>query len=149
MTRHGLLTISIAVLLAGTGCGDRRLRSEARALLKAYEGLDHRQKAAEREQRLSQLRLLVLVEPEVVQARDHCVAGHTALLRSERSHEEAGRKLDEALAQNTDGAPLAAEATREIRAQIEAAETALSNARVSLRQCENEVRGLSLRFGES
>lgn len=147
MTRLGSVTVFLFafVMLAG-GCGEDRLRREARAFLAVHEGLDHRQKAEVREQKLSELRLLVLVEPAVVQARDHCVTGHTALLRSERSHEEAGRKLDEALQASPD-APLPPQATQQIRAQIDQAESALSNARVSLRQCENEARSLSLRFG--
>jgi hypothetical protein len=149
MRRHALLTVVLFASLCASACGDRRLRAEARSLLAVYEGMDHRQKPEAREKKLSELRLLVLVEPEVVQARDHCVVGHTALLRAERAHEEAARKLDVALAQNPDGAPLAEAETHEIRTQIEEADGALSNARTSLRQCETQVRGLSLRFGES
>jgi hypothetical protein len=149
MTRHGLVFFLSLTLLGASACGDRRLRAEARAFLSVYESLDHRQQPAEREKKLSALRLLVLVEPEVVKARDNCVAGHSALLRSERAHEEAARRLDEALAQSPDGTPLRPEATHEIRTQIDQAESSLSNAKASLRQCESEARGLSLRFGES
>ena len=149
MRRHVLLTAILSASLFAVACGDRRLRAEARSFLAVYQGMDHRQKADEREKKLSELRLLALVEPEVVQARDHCVTGHTALLRAERAHEDAARKLDEAIAKSPDGAPLAADATHAIRAQIEEADGALSNARTSLRQCETQARGLSLRFGES
>jgi hypothetical protein len=125
------------------------LRAEARSFLGVYKGMDHRQKAEEREKKLSELRLLVLTEAEVVQAREHCVAGHTALLRAERAHEDAARKLDAAIGASPDGAPLSPEATQAIKTQIEEADSALNNARTSLRQCETEARGLSLRFGES
>jgi hypothetical protein len=148
MTRHGW-PIVLLLALAASACGDRRLRAEARAFLSVFEGLDHRQKPVEREKKLSALRQLVLVEPEVVKARDHCVAGHTALLRSERAHEEAANQLDIALAQSPDGAPLGSDATQKIRTQIEQAEASLNAAKANLRQCENEARGLSLRFGES
>ncbi|HEX6242928.1 MAG TPA: hypothetical protein VFZ61_18575 [Polyangiales bacterium] len=149
MRRHALLTALLFASLCAAACGDRRLRAEARSFLAVYEGLDHRQKSAQREKKLTDLRLLVLVEPEVVQARDHCVAGHTALLRAERAQEEAARKLDTALAGSTDGAPLGEQTTQEIRTQIEEADGALNDARSSLRQCETQARGLSLRFGES
>ena len=149
MTRHGWFVLLLLAALGTSACGDRRLRAEARAFLSVYEALDHRQKPAEREKKLSALRLLVLVEPEVVKARDHCVAGHTALLRSERAHEEAARQLDSALAASPDGAPLRSDATHEIRTQIEQAESSLNAAKADLRQCESEARGLSLRFGES
>lgn len=149
MTRHGHVLLLSLALLGASACGDRRLRAEARAFLAVYEALDHRQKPDEREKKLSELRLLVLVEPEVVKARDHCVAGHTALLRSERAHEEAARQLDEALSKSPDGTPLGSDATHQIRGQIEQAEASLNNARTALRQCENEARGLSLRFGKT
>jgi hypothetical protein len=148
MTRLGLVSILLLITLMACG-GDRRLRSESRAFLALYDALDHRQKADVREQKLSALRLLVLVEPEVIKARDHCVAGHTALLRSEHSHEEAARKLDEALMQSPDGKPLPPQASQQIRVQLEQAESALTNARGSLRRCEIEARGLSLRFGKN
>jgi hypothetical protein len=148
MTRLGLVSTLVLATLCACG-GDRRLRSEARAFLAVYESLDHRQKADVREQKLAALRLLALVEPEVVKARDHCVEGHTALLRSESSHEEAARKLDEALLASPDGKPLSPQASQQIRVQIEQAEKALTSARSSLRRCETEARGLSLRFGKS
>lgn len=149
MRRHVLLIAVLFASLFAAACGDRRLRAEARSLLAVYQGMDHRQKPEVREKKLAELQLLALVEPEVVQARDHCVAGHTALLRAERAHEDAARKLDEAIAQSPDGAPLGEAATQAIRTQIEQADGALNNARTSLRQCETQVRGLALRFGES
>jgi hypothetical protein len=149
MTRLGSVTVLLfACLTLAGGCGQDRERREARAFLAVFDSMDHRQKAEDREQKLSQLRLLSLVEPAVVQARDHCVTGHTALLRSESAHEEAGRKLDEALLASPDK-PLEPQASEQIRKQIEQAEKALNNARISLRQCEAQARSLSLRFGSN
>ena len=147
----GVAFVSWALVsaLVVSGCGDRRLRGEARAFLTAYESLDHREKPEIREQKLSMLRGLVLTESEVEKARDLCVTGHEALLESERNHEQAARELDEAVAQSPSGEPLSAQATAQIRAKIEQAESTLRKARDSLRACENEVRSLSLRFGKT
>jgi hypothetical protein len=141
------LVIALATL-STAGCGDRRLRSEARAFLARYEVLDHREKAALREQKVHALEQLVLTEPEVVAARTHCVEGHTALLSSERTQEHAAQELDRAVAGSPEGAPLSAQATEQIRLEIEQADNALANARENLRQCESQARGLSLRFGK-
>jgi hypothetical protein len=135
-------------VLSAAACGDRRLRSEARAFLLRYEAIDHRAKAAMREQKVQALAQLVLTEPEVEAARSHCVEGHTALLASERTHEHAAQELDRAVAQSPEGAPLSAQATEQIRSEIEQADSALARARESLRRCESEARGLSLRFGK-
>ena len=129
-------------------CGDARLRSEARAFLARYEAIDHREKGTLREQKLRALEQLVLTEPEVQGVREHCVAGHNALLTSERTHEHAAQQLDRAVAASPEGAPLSAQATEQIRAEIERADGALGRARENLRQCESQARGLSLRFGK-
>jgi hypothetical protein len=135
-------------LLSGCG-GDNRLRSEARAFLTLYESLDHREKPAVRELKLRSLAALVLTEPLVKQARDACMAAHKALLTSEREHEEAARKLDQAIADNTSGAPLPVQATEQIRQGIDQADRSLSAARGLFQRCESQARSLSLRFGKS
>jgi hypothetical protein len=146
-SRFLVLVIALASLSA-SACGDRRKRHEARAFLARYELLDHREKAALREQKVHALEQLVLTEPEVEAARTHCVQGHTALLSSERTHEHAAQELDRAVAGSPEGAPLSAQATEQIRLEIEQADNALVSARENLRQCENQARGLSLRFGK-
>lgn len=143
-----LYLVVALVSLAGSACGDRRLRSEARAFLARYEALDHREKAASREQKVHALEQLVLTEPELVKVRTHCVEGHAALLASERTHEHAAQQLDRAVAASPEGAPLSARATEQIRLEIEQADSALARARENLRQCESAARGLSLRFGK-
>lgn len=140
---------ALCIALVWVACGDRRLRAEARAFLTAYESLDHRESPAVREQKLSALRGLVLTETEVAKTRDRCVAGHEALLESERSQEQAARALDEAVGDSAGGEPLSAQATSQIRVKIERAEEALRKAKDGLRACENEVRSLSLRFGKT
>jgi hypothetical protein len=142
------LLLAALLIVAAMACGDRRVRTEARAFLARFEALDHREKAAVRETKLVALEQLVLTEPEVVSARMHCVEGHQALLSSERAHEHAAQQLDRALAASPDGAPLSPQATEQIRVEIEQADQALGRARANLRQCENEARGLSLRFGK-
>jgi hypothetical protein len=151
MSRLAKVTFVIGVALSCLGtsaCGDGRLRSEARAFLTRYDAIDHREKAALREQKVHALEQLVLTEPEVLKARQHCVDGHSALLASERTHEHAAEQLDRAVAASPHGAPLSAQATEQIRAEIEQADTALARARENLRECENLARGLSLRFGK-
>lgn len=143
-------TVALCVWLSVAlyGCSDARLRDESRAFLARYEAIDHREPAAKRERKVQALEQLVLTEPPVVKARERCVAGHTALLASERTHEHAAEQLDRAVAEAPAGAPLSAQATEQIRDEIERADTALGRAREHLRQCENEARGLSLRFGK-
>jgi hypothetical protein len=148
-TRALSFVVSVAFLAGGAAaCGDRRLRSEARAFLARYEAIDHREKGALREQKVQALEQLVLTEPQVLAARSHCLDGHNALLASERSHEHAAQQLDRAVGDSPGGAPLSPEATEQIRVEIEQADNALARAKENLRQCENEARGLSLRFGK-
>lgn len=148
MSGLGRVLVVTLSLVSAAGCGDSRLRSEARAFLARYEGIDHREKAIVREHKVEALAQLVLTEPAVVSARDHCVTGHSALLASERSHEHAADQLDRAVAQSPGGAPLSAQATEQIRSEIEQADQALARAKENLRQCESEARGLALRFGK-
>jgi len=137
------------LLLLAVGCGDGRLRGESRAFLSLYEVIDHRQAPAIRELKLNALSALVLTESEVKKARDECVAAHQALLSSEREHEQAAKKLDEAIAQNADGAPLPAATTELIRQGIDHADQSLGKARSLFESCENQARSLSLRFGKN
>ena len=137
------------VFAALAGCGDHRLRAEARAFLGLYESIDHRQSAAIRELKLTALEALVVTEPDVKHARDECVAAHRALLSSEREHEQAALKLDEAIAQTEEGAPLPAATTELIRKGIDHADQSLSSARSLFERCENQARSLSLRFGKN
>lgn len=151
MTRSVLrarLLLAVLLAVAALACGDRRVRAEARAFLAGFEAIDHRDKPEARETKLLVLEQLVLTEPEVVNARAHCVEGHKALLSSERAHEHAAQQLDRAVAASPEGAPLSPQATEQIRVEIEQADQALARARANLRQCENEARGLSLRFGK-
>jgi hypothetical protein len=142
------LVLAFVLAVAAPACGDRRVRAEARAFLASYEAIDHREKPEARETKLLLLEQLVLTEPEVVNARTHCVEGHKALLSSERGQEHAAQRLDREVAASPNGAPLSAQATEQIRLEIEQADQALARARANLRQCENEARGLSLRFGK-
>ncbi len=137
----------IALGLGALGCGDGA-RTEARAFLTRLDVIDHRDKAASREEKLAVLEQLVLSEPEVVTARRHCLEGHRALLSSERAQEQAAAALDRALAASPGGAPLSGQASEQIRTEIEQAERSLARARANLGQCENEARGLRLRFGK-
>jgi hypothetical protein len=143
------VTAIVAVLgMCALACGEGRVRAEARAFLTRFELIDHREKPAAREQKLAALEQVALSEPEVVAARKHCLEGHRALLSSERAQEQAAAALDRALAASPGGAPLSGQASEQIRGEIEQAERALARARASLGQCENEARGLRLRFGK-
>jgi hypothetical protein len=134
------------VLMAPSGCGEERQRTEARAFLALYESLDHRQPAAVREEKLSALKQLTLVDVEVKRARDDCVSAHRALLRAEQEHESAAAKLDQAIAKDLKGAPLPVEQAEPIRVSIEQADRSLADARTRFTRCENGARSLSLRF---
>lgn len=138
-----------ALLLACAACGDNRLRAESRAFLGLYEVIDHRQPAAIRELKLTALEALVVTEPDVKKARAECVAAHRALLSSEREHEQAAKKLDEAIAQNKEGEPLPPATTELIREGIDHADQSLGKARSLFESCENQARSLSLRFGKN
>jgi hypothetical protein len=134
-------------LVALGACGEGRQRSEARAFLALYESLDHRAPGAVREQKLTALKQLTLVDPNVKQARDDCVSAHRALLTSEREHERAAKHLDEAISKHVEGTPLPPAVTEPIRVGIEQADRSLAAARSRFSRCEDAARSLSLRFG--
>ena len=130
------------------GCsGDGRVREEARAFLAVYESTDHRAPFEEREQKLRQLRALVVSNEEVRRTRDQCVQAHQTLIDAEKAHERAARSLDRAIAETGPGEPLAQGDTLSIKAEIERANRALADARERFSLCEDGARALSLRFG--
>jgi hypothetical protein len=136
------------VLAALLGCAEERQRTEARAFLALYETIDHRQPSAVREEKLSALKQLTLVDVEVKRARDDCVSAHRALLRAEHEHESAAVRLDQAIAKDLKGAPLPPDQAEPIRVSIEQADRSLGDARTRFARCENGARSLSLRFGK-
>jgi hypothetical protein len=136
--------MALAALVA---CGEGRQRTEARAFLALYESVDYRQPPALREQKLSALKQLTLVDLEVKRARDDCVSAHRALLRAEREHESAAARLDQVIGKDLKGAPLPPEQAEPIRVSIEQADRSLADARARFGRCENAARSLSLRFG--
>src|SRR5262245_47087772 len=100
------VTMGYMAALALVGCGEERQRTEARAFLANYETVDLSQPATVRQQKLSALKQLALVDLEVKRARDDCVSAHRALLRAEREQESAALRLDEAIAKDPKGTPL-------------------------------------------
>ena len=145
--RAVLLGYGLVMVLAA-GCGGDRQRSEAQAFLALYESLDHRQPVAVREQKLTALKQLTLVDLDVKRARDDCVSAHRALLTSETANEAAKSRLDEVISKHLEGSPLPPELTEPIRVGVEQAERSLKEARSRFARCEEEARSLSLRFGK-
>ena len=139
--------VGYATILLLSACEGRE-RRDAQAFLALYESLDHRAPAAAREQKVSALKQLTLVDPKVKQARDDCVSAHRALLNAESQHEQAAKQLDQAIAKDFEGAPLPASVGEPIRVAIEQADRSLADARNRFLRCEEGARSLSLRFGK-
>lgn len=139
----------LGLLLMLVGCSGDRQRTEARALLALYEGIDHREPAATREPKIKKLSELTLTDDLVSKARSECVSAHQALLTAERQHEAAARELDKALEKSEGGEPLPPAVTVEIQHGIDKADSSLTDARIRFERCENQVRSLSLRFGKN
>jgi hypothetical protein len=140
----------LGLSLASGGCDSReqRTRAEARNFLSLYEATDHRAPIAERERKLTQLGQLNLTDETVRKARDGCVQAHRALIHAERENEGAAGKLDKVVAAQLSGEPLPAAEAESIRTRLEAAEGAIADSRKRFERCEEDARGLALRFGE-
>jgi hypothetical protein len=76
------------------------------------------------------------------------VEAHRALIRAERENERASGELDRAIAAQPGGEPLPVSETERIRAAIGSAEAALGDARQRFERCEEQARGLAMRFGK-
>ena len=140
--------VGLLALLFASCDREGRVRAEARTFLALYEATDHRAPVREREHKVAQLDQLALTEPAVVKARDECVAAHRALIRAEQQNEGASSQLDQALAAQPKGEPLAPAETVRIKAEITKAEQSLVDARARFERCETQARSLSLRFGK-
>jgi hypothetical protein len=140
----------LGLTLASSGCDNReqRTRAEARSFLSLYEATDHRAPIAERERKLTQLGQLSISDEAVRKARDGCVQAHRALIHAERENEGAAGKLDKVVAAHLSGEPLPAVEAESIRARLQAAEGAIADSRKRFERCEEDARGLALRFGE-
>jgi len=124
------------------------VRAEARTFLGLYESMDHRSPIPERERKIEQLEQLALADETVKDARAECVQAHRTLIRAERENETASGQLDRALGAQPGGDPLPVSETERIRAVISSAEAALIDARKRFERCEEQARGLAMRFGK-
>lgn len=128
----------------GEGCGDDRVRNEALLFLDRYEQIDMHAPTAERRPLIEGLRDLSLVIPDVVHARDACVAAHLGLLEAEETHERA---RDELIRASEGGdRPLEMDAAARIEAAINESNDAIERSPALFERCYREVRGLEGRF---
>jgi hypothetical protein len=128
---------------------EARLREEAARLVALYQQIHYEAPPEVRAEKLAAIEHAVFVSPDVVAARDVCLAGHRQLIDAQRNQEESASEIEQALAkQPSDGAPLPADTIDRLQAKLVHAQQGLSTARGQLEDCEARVRALNLRFGK-
>ncbi len=137
-------------LCAGVGCQseDSRLRDEASRLVALYAQVTYGDAPEVREQKLAAIEQAVFVSEEVVSTRTVCVAGHRALIASQRAPDETAKEIDEALGQVEGAEPLPLEVLARLQKKLVAAQDHLDQIRAQLEVCETQIRALNLRFGK-
>jgi hypothetical protein len=126
------------------GCGDDRVRNEALLFLDRYDQIDMHAPTVARRPLIEDLRDLSMTTPDVVHARDACVAAHMGLLEAEERHEAARTELIEA----SEGGdrPLEMDAAARIEAAINESNDAIERSPALFERCYREVRSLEGRF---
>jgi hypothetical protein len=128
---------------------EARLREEAARLVELYQQVQYEAPPEVRAEKLSAIERAVFVSPDVVAARDVCLAGHKQLLDAQRSQEQSSVEIEKALAkQPGEGAPLPADTLERLQQTLVSAQQSLGAARTQLEDCEGRIRALNLRFGK-